>query len=458
MSLVSELNAAPCNLDAERAVLGALLVNPSAFSVARDTISPGVFFNGQHGQLYEAIEAASFAGKDVTITSIHHELKRLGTFGPGLANLLADIMSSVHTAAGLETHCGILVEMHILRKLISTSTDVVNNSRMEGAVASDILDDAEKRLFEISRESFTGAGFARIGDIMGKAMPDVQSLMPDPSGARSGVMTGFARLDQFTTGFQRGHLVLIAGRPSMGKTSIAMNIVHVKSVRERIPTAVFSLEQSREELVTRMICGEASVDSQRLRRGRLRKGDLESLEIAMNEIKGAPLYIDDTGGISIKELRAKARMMRARHGVEMIVVDYLQLMTTGFRKGQNREQEVAQISGALKALAKELEIPVVALSQLSRAVEMRDDKRPRLSDLRESGALEQDSDVVIFLYRPEKYWEDDDTLRGCAEIIIAKQRNGPVGTVRATFQEGQTRFDELAFTKDDKERQGGFAW
>jgi replicative DNA helicase len=441
---VIAINAAPHDLDAERAIIGSIMLHADGYSQASDRITPEVFFNRNHGEIYDAMSSLARRGQDFSPISIKNELKRNGSNNN--ANILSEltsIMDAVHTYAGLETYCDIVMEKYVLRRLIAVSGFVTDKAREDGAEASDLLDQTEKKLFEISKQSFTGAGFRRIGDIIAESMPDVESMMPSSSPRTLGLPSPYTSLDNLTCGFQRANLVLIAGRPSMGKTSFALNVAHHLTTYHRVPVGIFSLEQSRDEIALRLLCAEASVDGQKLRRGRIRQSDIQALERAVKVMSDIPLYVDDGGTNSLKEIRAKARLLRARHNVEMIVVDYLQLMTSG-RKFQNREQEIATISGSLKALAKELDIPILALSQLSRALENRDDKRPRLSDLRESGSLEQDCDVCIFLYRPEKYYDDEYEFMNVAEVIIGKQRNGPIGTVTMSFREGYTRFDDLA--------------
>jgi len=351
----------------------------------------------------------------------------------------------VPTAANIGYYAKIVKEKAILRGLINTATDIVTKGYEESTNVDDFLDYAESRIFEIS-ENKVKPSFFPIKSIVKDSFKTIEELYGRKD-LVTGVPTGFSELDKMTSGFQSSDLIIIAGRPSMGKTAFALNVAlnAVKEGRENVqPVAIFSLEMSKEQLVSRMLCSEARVDASRLRGGYLADSDWPKLTRAAGVLSEAPLYIDDTPAISVLEMRAKSRRLKADKGLGMIVVDYLQLMR-GRDGMKSREQEISEISRSLKALAKELDLPVIALSQLSRAVEQRGgDKRPMLSDLRESGSIEQDADIVMFVFREEFYKRDDDDLKGLAEIIIGKQRNGPIGTAKLAWLSEYTRFEDLA--------------
>lgn len=448
MSNVVELNPAPNNLEAEQHVLGAILIDPNAYSQASDIITPEHFFKPIHGDVYEAMEYLSRRGDAITPLTITEQMKRLKTWSKTVNTCLITVCERIHSSAGMEEYCKIVHDKFLLRELLNISTEMSNDARSDEHEAADILETVERRLHEISKTGYAG-GFDHIGAIIEDVAPTAQALIEKPE--RAGALpSAIPALDELTAGFHRSDLVIIAGRPGMGKTSLALNIAQHLTTVESVPVGVFSLEMSAEQLLTRMLCAEAHVDGARLRRGHVRNDEVEALGSAIKMISGVPLYVDQTGGLSLKELRAKARLMKARHDVRMIVVDYLQLVFITGRKPQNREQEISLISRSMKALAKELDIPILALSQLSRATDLRPGRRPQLSDLRESGSLEQDADLVLFMYRPEVYDDDDAEVKGYAEIIIGKQRNGPVGVVPVAFQRGVTRFQNLTWKLYDE--------
>jgi len=438
----------PQSLEAEMAVLGAVLLDNNAFSIATESVASEAFYRPAHAEIFAAMESLAARAEAIDVITLSEELKQRGTFqtsgGPAY---LARIMDTVHTAANIEHYANIVLEKHILRRLISVSGDVATQCFAGDREASDILDEAEKAIFELSQRGMY-RGFESVGKILRTHFKNIEQIYQ--SGAHiSGLSSGFEDLDALTAGFQKGDLVIIAARPRMGKTSFALNLAQHLSLKEKIPVGIFSLEMSADQLVTRLLCAEARVDSNKLRRGYLKSNEYAELAIVAGYLAEAPIYIDDSSALSTLELRAKARRLKAEANVGMIILDYLQLVSVRERV-ENRQQQISLITRALKALAKELEIPVVALSQLSRAVEHRGgDRRPMLSDLRESGSIEQDADVVLFIHRPEVYEGEDSENRGKAELMIGKQRNGPTGSVHLTFIDEFTRFEPAAFVAED---------
>jgi replicative DNA helicase len=433
----------PQSLEAEMAVLGAVLLDRNAFSIATESISASAFYKKAHADIFAAMEGLASRGEAIDVVTLSEELKQRGTFqSAGGAAYLTQIMDNVHTAANVEHYASIVLEKYVMRRLITICSDVATQCYAGERDAAEVLDEAEKHIFEISQQGMF-KGFESIGKILRDHFKNIEALYQSGSHI-SGLASPFDDLDSLTSGFQKSDLIIVAGRPGMGKTSFALNIGQHLALKEKIPVGVFSLEMSAEQLVTRLLCSEARVDSNKLRRGYLKANEYAELAIVAGYLAEAPIYIDDSPGLSTLELRAKARRLKAEANVGMIIIDYLQLVSVK-EKVENRQQQISLISRSLKALAKELAIPVVALSQLSRAVESRGgDKRPMLSDLRESGSIEQDSDLVLFLYRPEVY-ESSDENRGKAELIIGKQRNGPTGTINLTFIDSCTRFEPAAF-------------
>jgi replicative DNA helicase len=435
----------PQSLEAEMAVLGAVLLDNNSFSIATETLNHTAFYKKAHQDIFAAMEGLSGRGEAIDVVTLSEELKQRGTFqSTGGANYLTTIMDTVHTAANVEHYANIVLEKFVMRRLITISSDIATQCYAGDREAADVLDEAEKHIFEIAQQGMF-KGFEPIGKILRDHFKNIEALYQSGSHI-SGIPSPFEDLDSLTSGFQKSDLIIVAGRPGMGKTSFALNLCQHLAIKEKTPVGIFSLEMSAEQLVTRLLCAEARVDSNRLRRGYLKSNEYAELAIVAGYLAEAPIYIDDSAGLSTLELRAKARRLKAEANVGMIMVDYLQLISVRERV-ENRQQQISLISRGLKALAKELNIPVVALSQLSRAVESRGgDKRPMLSDLRESGSIEQDSDLVLFLYRPEVY-DGSDENRGKAELIIGKQRNGPTGTVNLTFIDSCTRFEPAAFAE-----------
>lgn len=434
----------PQSLEAEMAVLGAVLLDNNAFSIATETISSTAFYRKAHTDIFAAMEGLAGRGEAIDIVTLSEELKQRGTYqSAGGAAYLTQIMDTVHTAANVEHYANIVMEKFVMRRLITICSDVATQCYSGEREAAEVLDEAEKHIFEISQQGMF-KGFEPIGKILREHFKNIEELYQSGSHI-SGMPSPFDDLDALTSGFQKSDLIIVAGRPGMGKTSFALNLCQHLALKEKTPVGIFSLEMSAEQLVTRLLCSEARVDSNKLRRGYLKSNEYAELAIVAGYLAEAPIYIDDSAGLSTMELRAKARRLKAEANIGMLMVDYLQLVSVKERT-ENRQQQISLISRDMKALAKELNIPVVALSQLSRAVESRGgDKRPMLSDLRESGSIEQDSDLVLFLYRPEVYEGPDSEHRGKAELIIGKQRNGPTGTVNLTFIDSCTRFEAAAF-------------
>jgi len=427
---------------AERAVLGGILLEPEAATKAIEVVTPEAFYHPAHARIYRAMIALFTRHEPIDVMTLSEEMRKSGDLdSAGGVAFLTELVDSVPSAANIEHYAKIVLDKHILRQLINASSDIARECYRAETDASSILDEAEQKIFRVS-ESRVSAGFSHIKEIVTETFKEIERVH-DTRESVTGLSTGFIDLDKYTAGFHPGDMVVIAGRPSMGKTSFALNIAQHVGLEEKRPVAIFSLEMSKQLLVTRLLCSEAQVDSQKVRKGFTSAKDIERLTSAVGLFQEAPIYIDDTPAITTLDLRARSRRLKAERDIAMIVVDYLQLARTSDRF-ENRQQEISSISRAMKAVAKELSVPVVALSQLSRAVESRaGDKRPMLSDLRESGAIEQDADLVLFLYRPEVYHPDDPELEGKSELIIGKQRNGPTGTVELIFEKQYTRFRSL---------------
>lgn len=430
----------PQNLDAEQSVLGAMLIDKEAVLRATEIVRPQDFYRDAHRHVFEAMLNLSERSEAVDLITVTEELRQLGFLDQvGGAAYIAGLASAVPTAANIEYYAHIVEEKALLRTLINISTRIAAMG-YEGSEEIDaLLDRAEQMIFELTQRKASD-GFAAIKDILVETFNRIEDLFIN-KGQATGVSSGFVDLDRLTSGFQSSDLIIVAARPSMGKTALCTNFCQNAAIRGNLPVAIFSLEMSKDQLVQRMLCGEALVDQQKVRTGQLEEADWQKLSLASAPLSRAPIFIDDTPGISVMEMRAKARRLKAEKGLSLIVIDYLQLMTST-RKIENRQQEISEISRSLKGLARELKVPVIALSQLSRAVEQRADKKPMMSDLRESGSLEQDADLVMFIYRDE-YYNPESDKRGIAEVIIAKQRNGPVGSVELGFLKEFTKFVNL---------------
>jgi len=433
----------PQNLEAEQSVLGGILLDNLALNAVLELLETSDFYSEAHRKIFASIIELSNRNEPcdlITLSNILKDQKRIEQVG-GTA-YLASLVDSVPSAVNIGYYAKIIKEKSVLRRLIGTATEILNKSYDAGMDIDSVLDQAEHAIFEIS-ENKIRPSFYPIRDIIKDSFKTIERLYAKKE-LVTGVATGFDKLDDITSGLQRSDLIIIAGRPSMGKTAFALNIAQFAALEMGVPVAIFSLEMAKEQLATRMLAAEARVDSQRLRKGFLGETDWPKLTTAAGRLSEAPIYIDDTPAISAIEMKAKSRRLKAENGLGLIVLDYLQLMR-GSGSRDSREQEISEISRSLKALAKELSVPVIALSQLNRKVEDRTSRRPQMADLRESGAIEQDADVIAFIYRDEVYnRSDDNPEKGIAEIIIGKQRNGPTGTVKLAFQEKYTRFENLA--------------
>ena len=435
----------PQNIEAEQSVLGAVLIENSSLYKAMEILSVDNFYKEAHRRIFLAMLELNEKNEAIDLVTITEHLRKKNELDMiGGVTYLSMLSNSVPTAANIRYHSKIVYEKALLRGVINTATDIAARGYENSQDVEELLDYAENAIFSISEKKIRPS-FIAIKDIIKDSFESIERLSERKERV-TGVPTGFYDLDTLTSGFHSSDLIIVAGRPSMGKTAFSLCIAQHVGIEKRGPVAVFSLEMTKEQIVTRMLCAEARVDAHKLRSGFLGKSDWPRLTNAAGRLSDAPIFIDDSAAISVLEMKAKARRLKAEHGLGLVIVDYMQLMggRTQLRRGgaDTREQEISEISRSLKALAKELVVPVVALSQLNRAVESRNDKRPMLADLRESGAIEQDADVILFIYREEVYKQTEEN-RGTAEIIIGKQRNGPVGTVKLAFIDKYTRFENL---------------
>ena len=435
----------PANVEAERSILGAILLDNLAYNQAAEHLKPEDFLLDSHRRIYSRMMDLAESSRAIDHLTLAEELQRHAEFEPiGGYAYISGLLDGVPDRPSIEHYIKIVRDKAMLRGIISISTAAIARASDQSDLAEDVLNDTEAQIFQLS-EKRIGRGFMGVQEIVRESFGSIDALLQ--RGQRiTGLATHFDDLDSMTCGLQRSDLVIVAARPSMGKTAFAMNIAENAAIEDGKTVAVFSLEMSKEALLQRMLCSVAKVDSHRFRTGSLWQDDTRKVQRAMEKLAQAPIYIDDTPGIAVGEMRAKARRLKQSKGaLDLIVVDYLQLMSGGGKRYENRTQEVSAISRGLKALAKELTVPVVALSQLSRAPESRGgDHRPQLSDLRESGSIEQDADIVMFIFREEVYKQDDPDLEGRAELIIGKQRNGPIGRVNLAFQKSFTCFGSLA--------------
>jgi len=432
----------PQNLEAEQSILGGILIENEAINRVTEILDADDFYRDAHRKIFDALINLSERDEPADLITLTNELRKIDQLDViGGASYLTSLIDSVPTAANIEYYAKIVKEKAILRKLIQTSTEIITQSYEDRGDVEVFLDEAERAIFEIS-EKRVRPSFYSIRDIVKESFKTIERLFQKKE-LITGVPSGFKELDRMTAGFQPSDLIIIAGRPSMGKTAFCLNVLQYAAIENKIPVAIFSLEMSKEQLVIRMLCSEAHVEGTRLRTGFLHESDWPKLTIAAGNLSEAPIYIDDTAALSVLELRAKARRLKSDRGLGMLVIDYLQLMK-GRSRVESRQQEISEISRSLKALAKELNVPVIAVSQLSRKTEERTGNRPQLSDLRESGAIEQDADLILFIYRDEVYnRSEDNPNRGKAEIIIGKQRNGPIGKIDLAFLDKFTTFKDL---------------
>lgn len=439
---------APQNISAEQATLGSIILDKDSILNCIEILQAEDFYRNSHQVIYQCALDLFEKNQAVDLVTLTEELnKRKQLEEVGGASYLTTLMNSVPTAANVIYYAKIVEQKAILRKLINHATQIVTMGYEEQEDARVLLDKAENLIFDVSQQKIEHS-FSPIKELLTESFEKIEDLYHRDNFI-TGVPTGFIELDEITTGFQQSELIIIAGRPSMGKTAFCLNIAQNAAMQHKIPVAIFSLEMSKAQIVQRMLCSEARIDTHALRRGRMPEEDWPKLSMAAGRLSSSPIFIDDTAGISPLEIKAKSRRLKARHDLGLILVDYLQLIQTGL-KIENRQQEISQISRSLKGLARELNVPVVAVSQLSRAVEQRSSQVPRLSDLRESGAIEQDADVVAFLYR-EEYYKPKSSKKGIAEVIVSKQRNGPTGTLELAFLKEYTRFENLARTNEEIE-------
>ncbi len=432
----------PHSIEAEQSVIGSMLMDQEAITIASERITGDDFYAKQYGILFDAMVELNDGGKPVDLVTLQERLKEKGT-PPEIYSLeyIRDVMAAVPTSANIKHYANIVAEKAVLRKLIRVNEEIANTCYAQNDSLESILETSEKSIFDIIQKRNSG-DFVPIRQVVMNAMNLIEEASKN-KGAVTGIATGFLDLDYKTAGMQPSDLILIAARPSMGKTAFVLNIAQHVAFHDNKSVAIFSLEMSKEQLVNRLLSLESKVNSQAIRTGNMKDDEWERLIESADVIGRSGLLIDDTPGIGIGELRSKCRKFKLEYDLQMIIIDYLQLMTGSGKNSESRQQEISEISRSLKALARELHVPVIALSQLSRAVEQRPDHRPMLSDLRESGAIEQDADVVMFIYRDD-YYNKDTELKNVAEIIIAKQRNGAIGTINLAWLPDYTQFANLA--------------
>ncbi|MBN1405642.1 MAG: replicative DNA helicase [Candidatus Omnitrophica bacterium] len=440
----------PQSKEAEIAVLGSMLLDENAISQAVEILEENYFYNDAHRGIFKAIVSIYTKNKPVDLITVTEELKKSNMLEKiGGASYITGLTQAVPTSANIKHYAVIVRERYVLRSLISTGTQIVSEAYQSETAVDDLLDKAERLIFEIMTKK-ADISYMPVSEIVKDSIEMIDNLYQRKENI-TGIPTGFDEFDIMTAGLQPSDLIVVAGRPSMGKSALATCIAEHAGIVEKIPTVIFSLEMAKGQLVQRMLCSHARVEFHKVRTGFLSQSDWPKLTNAASKLSDAPIFIDDTPSISVLELRAKARRLKSQHDIKLIIVDYLQLMA-GPAWSENRQQEISEISRALKAIARELSVPVIAISQLSRAVESRADHRPQLSDLRESGAIEQDADVVLLLLR-EEYYNASPENKGLAELIVAKQRNGPVGTINLAFVGEYTRFENLSRRKEALEEE-----
>ncbi|PWK16544.1 replicative DNA helicase [Tumebacillus permanentifrigoris] len=430
----------PQHIEAEQAVLGAVMLEADAMVTVSEILQVPDFYRKSHQMIYEAILTIAESGEPVDIVTVSKTLADSGHIEEiGGVAYLANLANSVPTAANVDHYASIVKEKSVLRRLINTATKIASTGYQGGDV-NEMISDAEKKIMEISHAGSINKGFTPIKDVLLNTFERIEFLYSNKGGV-TGISSGYPDLDKMTNGFQRSDLIILAARPAVGKTAFALNVAQNVAVRSNQTVAIFSLEMGKEQLVQRMLCAEANIDAGRMRSGFLDEDDWPKLTMAVGTLSEAPIFIDDTPGITVTDIRAKCRRLKAEHGLGMVLIDYLQLIS-GNGRTDNRQQEVSEISRTLKLIARELDTTVIALSQLSRSVESRQDKRPMMSDLRESGSIEQDADIVSFLYRDD-YYNPETERKNIVEFIIAKQRSGPTGTVELVFLKNFNKFVSL---------------
>ncbi|MFH1305698.1 MAG: replicative DNA helicase [Candidatus Omnitrophota bacterium] len=438
----------PQNIEAENAVLGSMMLDREAISKSIEGLDALAFYSEPNKQVFQAIVKLYDNNEAVDLVTLIEELRRKNILDKiGGAAYVTGLANSIPTSANVEHYAKIVREKHLLRRLISTATQIVAEGFEPSSEVEELLDRSEKLIFDITSNQRREMRIFEMKDIVKESIETIDRLYQRKENI-TGIPSGFHDLDAKTAGLQKSDLIVLAGRPSMGKSALAISMLENAGVVQKKPCAYFSLEMSKDQLAQRMLCSIAGVNAHRVRTGFFSQTDWPKLVTAAGKLSESPIFIDDTPGISALELRAKARRLKARHDIQLLIIDYLQLMR-GSARAENRQQEISEISRSMKALARELDIPIIAVSQLSRAVEQRADHRPMLSDLRESGAIEQDADVVMLLLR-EEYYSPTEENKGIAEVILAKQRHGPVGTLKLTFLPEFTRFSNLSTTEEEE--------
>ncbi|MEI7941856.1 MAG: replicative DNA helicase [Candidatus Riflemargulisbacteria bacterium] len=437
----------PQNLDAEQSVLGAILIDSEAIQRVLEVVMPDYFYKNAHQIIYQTMLDLITKAEPVDLVTlseklrINNDLERVGGM-----TYLTDLVDVVSTSANIEYYAKIVEEKAVLRNLITTGSNIVEQAFSESLEVTDILDQAEQQIFKVADKRMK-KGFTHIGSILGTVMDEIEAMYNNEI-SLLGLSSGFVDLDRITSGFQNSDLIILAARPSVGKTALALNFLMDAAVRQNKCVAMFSLEMSKESLVSRMLCAHAQIDSNKLKTGNLQDNDWKKLMRSLGKLDEAKIFIDDSASMTALEIRAKARRIKAEKGLDLLVIDYLQLMHGSKSRVENRTQEISEISRQLKAIARELKVPVLALSQLSRSVEQRNDKQPKLSDLRESGEIEQTADLVIFIHREDFYDHQNAGPNSLTDIIVAKHRNGPTGKCQLVFQKEITKFRSKETTED----------
>ncbi len=433
----------PQDIEAEQAVIGSMLTDQEAVTAAVETLKPEDFYREDNKIIYTALLNLYNKAQAIDIITLKSELSAMGKLDAiGGLEYIAELPEKVPTTSNVDRYIKIVEEKSMLRNLIKVANDIIDLGYGQTEEVEDILDEAEKKIFNVVQKKDQNTGFTPISDVLVESFTKLEELYNSKQ-AITGIPTGFNDLDKKTAGLHGSELILVAARPAMGKSAFALNIGTYAATRAKVPVAIFNLEMSKDQLANRILCSEALVDSNHVRTGELSDDELAKLAEASGELSQAPIYICDTPGISVMEIRARCRKLKMEKNIGLIIIDYLQLIQGSAKNANNRVQEIAEISRSLKILAKELNVPVIALSQLSRAVESRDDHRPMLSDLRESGSIEQDADIVMFLYRDDYYNPEDSKKKNIAEVIIAKQRAGETGTVELAWVGQYTKFGNL---------------
>ncbi len=441
----------PHDIEAEQAVLGSMLTDKDAVISAIEVLRPESFYREDNKAIFQAMFDLYAKNEPIDIITVKSELVSQGNFERvGGLEYLAGLPDKVPTSANVEMYIKLVDEKASLRALISTSNELISLGYDETEKVEHIMDMAQKKVYDLSSKR-AEKGYAPLKEVLVNSLAEIEKLY-NQKGTVTGISTGFDDLDRKTAGLHNSDLIIVAARPAMGKSAFAVNIAASAAIKSKVPTVIFSLEMSKEQIGNRILCSEAMVESEKIRTGRIEDNDWMKLVQTLGELSEAPIYIDDTPGITVMEIRAKCRKLKMEHDIGLVVIDYLQLITGSGGRNSSREQEIAEISRSLKILAKELDVPVIALSQLSRATEKREDKRPMMSDLRESGSIEQDADIIMFLYRDD-YYNPESAEQNVTEIIIGKQRNGSVGTIKLAWLPSYTKFANLARDYQNREEE-----